>query len=112
MKKLLSVLAFATISLTLFAQEPGQKKDSVLPYYIMMKHGRLTEVRHGQKNFVTRDIILLNETTIHPNGLINVSSGRTKHLHEGQYMTFDGRIRRLRDMPSAGVLRLDASAAF
>jgi len=76
MKKLLGVLAFATISLTLFAQEPGQKKDSVLPYYIMMKHGKLTEVSHGRKNFVTRD------------------------------MTLDGRIRRLRDMPSAGVLRL------
>ena len=106
MKKLLGVLAFAIINLTLFAQEPGQKKDSVLPYYIMMKHGKLTEVSHGRKNFVTRNIILVNETTIHPSGLINVSSGRTKHLHEGQYMTLDGRIRRLRDMPSAGVLRL------
>jgi hypothetical protein len=106
MKKLLGILAFATINLTLFAQEPVQKKDSVLPYYIMMKHGRLTEVSHGHKNFVTKDIILVNETTIHPNGTINVSSGRTRHLHEGQYMTFDGRIRRLKDMPSAGVLRL------
>jgi hypothetical protein len=106
MKKLLGILAFATINLTLFAQEPGQKKDSVLPYYIMMKHGKLTEVRHGQKNLVTRDITLVNETTIHPDGTINVSSGRTWHLHEGQYMTFDGRIRRLKDMPSPGVLRL------
>jgi uncharacterized protein DUF6799 len=106
MKKLLGVLAFATINLTLFAQEPGQKKDSVLPYYIMMKHGKLTEVSHGRKNFVTRDITLVNETTIHPNGTINVSSGRTRHLHEGQYMTFDGRIRWLKNMPSVGVLRL------
>jgi hypothetical protein len=105
MKKLFCVFAFVTINLTLFAQEPDQKKDSVLPYYIMMKHGKLTEVRHGQKNFVTRNITLLNETTIHPDGLINVSSGRTKHLREGQYMTFDGRIRRLKNMPSEGVLR-------
>jgi hypothetical protein len=106
MRKLLSILAFATINLTLFAQEPGQKKDSILPYYIMMKHGKLTEVRHGQKNFVTRNIILVNESTIHPDSLINVSSGRTRRLREGQYMTLDGRIRRLKDMPSPGVLRL------
>ena len=106
MKKLLGVLAFVTINLTLFAQDGVQKKDSVLPYYIMMKHGKLTEVSHGRKNFVTKDITLINETTIHPNGTINVYSGRTRHLHEGQYMTLDGRIRRLKNMPSPGVLRL------
>jgi hypothetical protein len=106
MKKLLGVLAFAMINLTLFAQQPVQKKDGVLPYYIMMKHERLTEVSHGRGNFVTKPITLLNETTIHPNGTINVYSGRTRHLREGQYITFDGRIRKLSDMPSAGVLRL------
>lgn len=106
MKKLLGIFAFVTINLTLFAQERVQKKDSVLPYYIMMKHGKLTEVSHGRKNVVTKNITLMNETTIHPNGKINVYSGRTRHLHEGQYMTLDGRIRRLKDMPSAGVLRL------
>jgi len=106
MKKLLCVLAFATINLTLFAQEQVQKKDSVLPYYIMMKHGKLTEVSHGRKKFITKNIILVDETTIHPNGKINVSSGRTKYLREGQYMTLDGRIRWLKNMPSVGVLRL------
>jgi hypothetical protein len=106
MKKLLGILAFAAINLTLMAQEPVQKKDSVLPYYIMMKHGKLTEVSHGQKNFVTKDITLINETTIHPDGTMNVYSGRTRHLHEGQYITLDGRIRKLKNMPSVGVLRL------
>jgi hypothetical protein len=106
MKKLFGILAIAFSNLTLFAQGPVQKKDSVLPYYIMMKHGKLTEVSHGQKNPVTKNITLINETTIHPDGTINVSSGRTKHLHEGEYMTLDGRIRKLKNMPSAGVLRL------
>ena len=106
MKKLLGILVFATINITLLAQEPVEKKDSVLPYYIMMRHGKLTEVSHGQKHFVTKDITLVNETTIHPDGTINASSGRTKHLREGQYITFDGRIRRVRDMLSVGVLGL------
>jgi len=105
MKKLLGILAFAISNLSLFAQEPVQKKDSVLSYYIMMKDGKLTEVSHGQKNPITKNITLINETTIRPDGTINVSSGRTKHLHEGEYMTLDGRIRKLKDMPSAGVLR-------
>lgn len=106
MKKLLGVLALVTINLTLFGQEPVQKKDSVLPYYIMMKHGKLIEVSHGRRKLVTKDVTLFNETTVHPNGTINVYSGRTRHLREGQYMTLDGRIRRLKNMPSVGVLRL------
>jgi hypothetical protein len=106
MKKLFVILAFAVSNLTLFAQEPVQHKDSVLPYYIMMKHGKLTEVSHGQKNPITKNITLIDETTVHPDGTINVYSGRTRHLHEGEYMTLDGRIRKLKDMPSAGVLRI------
>jgi hypothetical protein len=104
MKKLLGILAFVLINLTLFARNPVQRKDSVLPYYIMMKHGKLLEVKHGQNNPVRKNIVLINETTIHPNGLINVSSGRTKHLREGEYMMLDGRIRKLKDMPSPRVL--------
>ena len=44
------------------------------------------------------NVILVNGTTIHPDGTINVSSGRTKKLKEGQYITMDGRIRNLKDM--------------
>lgn len=105
MKKIFAILVFTTINVTLLAQARLHKKDSVLPYYIMMKHGKLTEVSHGRQSLVTKDITLMNESTIHPNGTINVYSGRTRHLREGQYMTFDGRIRRLADMPSVGVLR-------
>jgi hypothetical protein len=105
MKKLIGILIFAFNNLILLAQEPDQKKDSVLTYYIMMKHGKLIEFSHGQNNPVKRNITLINETTIHPNGLINVSSGRTKHLHEGEFITMDGRIRKLKDLSSPGVLR-------
>lgn len=65
--------------------------------YIMMKHGKMIEVEHDHHIPVRADITLVNLTTIHPNGVINVSSGRTKRLKEGQYITMDGRIRNLKD---------------
>lgn len=67
--------------------------------YIMMKNGRLIEVNKGRQTPVTSDVILVNESTIHPDGTINASSGRTKHLKEGQYITMDGRIRKLKNLP-------------
>lgn len=67
--------------------------------YIMMKNGQMIEVTKGVKTPVTQDVILLNETTIHPSGLINDSNGKTKHLKEGKYITMDGRIRNLNRLP-------------
>ncbi|HEV2354640.1 MAG TPA: DUF6799 domain-containing protein [Puia sp.] len=67
--------------------------------YIMMKHGQLIEVTKGVKTPVTADVILVNETTIHPDGTINDSNGKTKHLKEGKYITMDGRIRNLNRLP-------------
>ncbi|HLI92105.1 MAG TPA: DUF6799 domain-containing protein [Puia sp.] len=67
--------------------------------YIMMKHGQLIEVTKGVQKPVTADVILVNETTIHPDGTINDSNGKTKHLREGKYITMDGRIRNLNRLP-------------
>lgn len=74
-------------------------KSRIPRYYVMMKHGRLIEVSKGHRNSVKKDITLTNETTIHPNGAIDAGSGQNLHLKEGQYITMDGRIRRLKDMP-------------
>lgn len=68
--------------------------------YIMMKHGQLIEVTKGVKTPVTYDVVLVNESTIHPDGTINDSNGKTKHLKEGKYITMDGRIRNLRRLPA------------
>jgi uncharacterized protein DUF6799 len=99
MKKLIVLMALTAVSWNLYAQQSDQKKDSIPDYYIMMRQGKMIEVSHGQKRQVEKRIILLNETTIHSNGVINVSSGRTKKLREGEYITMDGRIRKLRTIP-------------
>jgi hypothetical protein len=81
----------------------GASAQTVKPHdetawdYIMMKHGKLIEVEHDHRIPVKANITLVNLSTIHPNGVINVSSGRTKRLKEGQYITMDGRIRYLKD---------------
>jgi hypothetical protein len=77
----------------------SSSKSRIPRYYVMMKHGKLIEVNRGHRLFVKKDITLTNETTIHPNGAIDAGSGQNLHLKEGQYITMDGKIRRLRDMP-------------
>jgi hypothetical protein len=77
----------------------ASSKSRIPSYYVMMKHGRLIEVSKGHHNAVKKDITLTNETTIHPNGAIDAGSGQNLHLKEGQYITMDGRIRLLKNMP-------------
>lgn len=86
--------------LTLNTSAPDTTHDHKPWDYIMMKHGKLIEVEKGQQTPVTANVILVNLSTIHPDGTINDSNGKTKHLKNGQYITMDGRIRRLKDMPA------------
>ena len=64
----------------------------------MMVHGKLIEVDRGKRKRVKKDVMLVNRTTIHPNGSIDAGSGESLQLKEGQYITMDGRIRNLKDM--------------
>jgi hypothetical protein len=98
MKQSLCIIILSAITIGAFAQQRNLREDSEPWVYIMMKHGKMTEVMHSATRPVTRNVTLVNGTTIHPGGTINVSSGRTKRLHEGQYITMDGRIRKLKDM--------------
>ena len=63
-----------------------------------MVHGKLVEVDRGKRKRVKKDVILVNHSTIHPNGAIDAGSGESLQLKEGQYITMDGRIRNLKDM--------------
>jgi hypothetical protein len=73
-------------------------KPSAPRVYIMMKHGRLMEYNHGVIRPVKKNVNLINESTIHPDGSIDAGSGQSLHLKEGQYVTMDGRVRNLKDM--------------
>ncbi len=99
MKKLTLFVAISTFSFTVFA-DPKPKTWSHAPRtYIMMKQGKLIEVNNGHRKLVKKDITLANETTIHPNGAIDASSGQSLQLKEGEFMTMDGRIRSLKVLP-------------
>ena len=101
MKTYALALAFSALSISAFAATgPTATANVRTPrYYIMMKHGKLIEVSKGHHLPVKKNITLTNETTIHPNGAIDASSGQSLQLKEGQYITMDGRIRNLKDMP-------------
>ena len=100
MKSCTLTLAIIIFSFSAFAETPApaKAKNRSPRTYIMMKHGKLIEVRNGHCKRVKKDITLINETTIHPNGSMDVSSGENKQLKEGQYITMDGRIRNLKEM--------------
>ena len=85
-------------STLLFAKDAPKSHSHSPKVYVMMKRGKLIEVKNGQKRLVKKDMQLVNETTIHPDGSINASSGQSLQLKEGEYITLDGKIRKLKDM--------------
>jgi len=100
MKKLTLFVVLSMSSIVIFAEGGVKPVKSEAPhYYIMMKKGKLIEVKHGAKVPVRHDVTLVNQTTIHPNGSIDASSGQNLQLKEGEYITMDGKIRKLKDMP-------------
>lgn len=98
MKKLIAVLIFGALSFGAFAQDSTKHRDDTPWDYIMMKKGQLLEVQHGRQTPVKRDVTLVNGTTIHRNGKIDDSNGKTKWLKEGQYIQMDGKIDYLKNM--------------
>jgi len=98
MKTLSFMAAICIFSYSAFAAGNPKTSSHSPRNYIMMKHGKLIEVNNGHKKPVKQDITLTNESTIHPDGSIDAGSGESKKLLEGEYITMDGRIRKLKDM--------------
>jgi hypothetical protein len=97
--RLAAIAAFSlTFSLTVSANEINRPPSRSPRVYIMMRHGKLIEVNRGHRKLIKKDVILINETTIHPNGSIDAGSGQSLQLKEGEYITMDGRIRNLRNL--------------
>jgi hypothetical protein len=97
------IIVFALVAFTAFAAtETASAQVSTPRVYIMMKDGKLSEVDNGKKTLVQHDINLVNGSTIHPDGTINDKGGNVIRLQEGEYMTMDGRIRKLKNMGGSG----------
>ena len=91
-------LYLALVAFTCLATPTTVSAQSTPKVYIQMKGGKLSEMVNGKVQPVTQDITLVNGTTIHPDGSINDRDGHLRKLEEGEYMTMDGKIRKLKDM--------------
>ena len=94
-----------TLALTAGILLAGPKETSAQNtprIYIQMKDGKLSEMMNGKLTPVKQDITLQNGTTVHPDGKINDRDGNWKQLQEGEYMTMDGKVRKLKDMGGSG----------
>ena len=100
MRKLLTLFAL-TASTGLISVSTASAQSHTARIYIQMKGGKLSEVIDGKQQPVKQDITLVNGTTIHPDGKIDGKDGNVRQLQEGEYMTMDGRIRKLKDMGGA-----------
>jgi hypothetical protein len=98
MKKLIGVLLFGAFSLGAFAQSATKSQDDTPWDYVMMRNGKMIEVQHSRHIRLKRSITLVNGTTIHVNGKIDDSNGKTKWLKNGQYIQMDGKIDYLKEM--------------
>jgi hypothetical protein len=95
---LLFAISTFSFSLAVSAHELPASQHRSPRVYLMMKKGKLIEVNKGHKKLVKKDVTLVNQSTIHPNGSIDASSGQNLQLKEGEYITMDGKIRKLKDM--------------
>ncbi|HEY4062145.1 MAG TPA: DUF6799 domain-containing protein [Puia sp.] len=98
MKALAFMTVISMLSISAFAEGTPKTSGHSPRIYIMMKHGKLIEVNNGHKKPVKKDIVLVNESTIHPDGSMDAGSGDSRKLKEGEYITMDGKIRKLKDM--------------
>ena len=90
---------FALVAAFGFAAPHASVAQDHQPWvYVMMKKGQLIEVDSGRKKPVTRDIVLLNGTTIHRNGLLTEGSGKWRKLKNGEFITMNGKIWKLKDL--------------
>lgn len=81
------------------AQDSLRTLPDSITVYLTMRKGKLIEFNHGKQRVVKKDIVLTDETTIYPNGHMDMGSGQSHRLHRGQYLTMDGKIRRFQKMP-------------
>jgi hypothetical protein len=98
MKQFVLLFTLSAFSLAGSAHVAGTSSSHLPKVYIMMRKGKLFEVRQGHSKLVRKNVTLVNQTTIHPNGAIDASSGQSLQLKEGDYITMDGRVRHLKDM--------------
>jgi hypothetical protein len=99
MKKLAPLLTLSSL-LTLIAVITASAQGNSR-VYIMKKDGKLIEVMNGKQEAVTRDVILPNHATVHPDGRVDDIDGNAKNVNEGEYISFvDGRIRKLSATPA------------
>jgi hypothetical protein len=93
------LFVFSALTFSVSATQPtSSKSTSKTKSYVMVRHGKLIEVSHGHRTAVKRNIILTNESTLHPDGSIDAGSGESLKLKEGQYITMDGRIGKVKDL--------------
>ena len=95
MKRTTLFVGISLLSLFSFAapKKPASHRSKA---YVYMKHGKLLEKYNGHIRVIRKDITLVNNTTIHPNGSVDAGSGENFQLTEGQYMTMDGRVKKFK----------------
>jgi hypothetical protein len=98
MKQFVLLFTLSAFSLAGSAHVISTSSSHIPKVYIMMRKGKLFEIRHGHSKLVKKNVTLVNQTTIHPNGAIDSSNGQSLQLKEGDYVTMDGKVRHLKDM--------------
>ena len=97
MYKLFPVVALV-LGFSLAVPRAATAQDHQPWVYVMMKKGQLIEVDSGRKTPVTHDIVLIDGTTIHRNGLLTEGSGKWRKLRNGEFITMKGQIWKLKDL--------------
>lgn len=97
MKKLLILLAAATIGLAAAAQHEGhgqKSKDQAThaKEHLMMMDGKMMHIKDGKTMELTQEMKLSNGATIAKDGTMKMKNGETQKLKDGEMIYMDGKM--------------------
>jgi hypothetical protein len=97
MKKLLILLAAATIGLTAAAQHEGHTQKATdqtnhTKEHLMMMDGKMMHIKDGKTMELTQEMKLSNGATIAKDGTLKMKNGKTRKLKDGEMIYMDGKM--------------------
>jgi len=92
MKKMLAMLVAVFAVALVNAQNADQAHKSMKKDCIMMKDGKVVQMKDGNTTDVTGDVTLTNGTVVSADGTVKTKDGKTSKLKDGDCVWMNGKM--------------------
>jgi len=92
MKKMLAMLVAVFAVVLVHAQNADQGHKKMMKDCIMMKDGKVVQMKDGNSTDVTSDVTLSNGTVVSADGTVKTKDGKTSKLKDGDCVYMSGKM--------------------